>query len=91
LKKEDLTYTIRGAIFEVNRELGAGFLEKVYENALMIELKDRGLKAETQVPITVQYKNKNVGEYFADVVVENRVILELKPIENLEKIHEANC
>ena len=53
----------------------------------MIELKDRGLKAETQVPITVQYKN--VGEYFADVVVENRVILELKAIENLEKIHEA--
>jgi GxxExxY protein len=89
LKKEDLTYKIRGAIFEVNRELGAGFLEKVYENALMIELKDRGLKAETQVPITVRYKNKNVGEYFADVVVENRVILELKAVESLEKIHEA--
>jgi GxxExxY protein len=89
LKKEDLTYKIRGAIFEVNRELGAGFLEKVYENALMIELKDRGLKVETQVPITVQYKNKNVGEYFADVVVENRVILELKAVESLEKIHEA--
>jgi GxxExxY protein len=89
LKKEDLTYKIRGAIFEVNRELGAGFLEKVYENALMIELKDRGLNAETQVPITVRYKNKNVGEYFADVVVENRVILELKAVESLEKIHEA--
>jgi GxxExxY protein len=89
LKKEDLTYKIRGAIFEVNRELGAGFLKKVYENALMIELKDRGLKAETQVPITVRYKNKNVGEYFADVVVENRVILELKAVESLEKIHEA--
>lgn len=89
MKKEDLTYKIRGAIFEVNRELGAGFLEKVYENALMIELKDRGLKVETQVPITVQYKNKNVGEYFADVVVENRVILELKAVESLEKIHEA--
>lgn len=89
MKKEDLTYKIRGAIFEVNRELGAGFLEKVYENALMIELKDRGLKAETQVPITVRYKNKNVGEYFADVVVENRVILELKAVESLEKIHEA--
>ena len=89
MKKEDLTYKIRGAIFEINRELGAGFLEKVYENALMIELKDRGLKAETQVPITVRYKNKNVGEYFADVVVENRVILELKAVESLEKIHEA--
>jgi GxxExxY protein len=89
LKKEDLTYKIRGAIFEVNRELGAGFLEKVYENALMIELKDRGLNAETQVPITVRYKNKTVGEYFADVVVENRVILELKAVESLEKIHEA--
>jgi GxxExxY protein len=89
LKKEDLTYKIRGAIFEVNRELGAGFLEKVYENALMIELKDRGLNAETQVLITVRYKNKTVGEYFTDVVVENRVILELKAVESLEKIHEA--
>jgi hypothetical protein len=63
VKKEDLTYKIRGAIFEVNRILGHGFLEKVYENAMMVELQDRGLKAKSQVPISVQYKKREVGEY----------------------------
>ena len=89
MKQEDLTYKIRGAIFEVNSILGNGFLEKVYENALMAELKERGLKAECQVPISVQYKKREVGEYFADIVVEDEVILELKAIESLQKIHEA--
>lgn len=85
----ELTYMIRGAIFEANRVLGAGFLEKVYENALLIELKEKGLKAEAQVPIRVLYKGREVGEYFADIVVENQVILELKAIESLQKINEA--
>lgn len=85
----ELTYQINGAIFEVNRVLGAGFLEKVYENALLIELIDRGLKAENQIPIKVQYKGKEVGEYYADIVVENQVILELKALDSLQKIHEA--
>jgi GxxExxY protein len=89
MKKDDLTYKIRGAIFEVNRVLGHGFLEKVYENALMVELQDRELKAESQVPVSVQYKKREVGEYFADIVVENEVILELKAVESLQKIHEA--
>jgi len=89
VKIEELTYKIRGAIFEVNRVLGYGFLEKVYENALMIELQERGLKAESQVPISVRYKQKEVGEYFADIVVEDEVILELKAVESLQKIHEA--
>jgi GxxExxY protein len=89
MENEDLTYKIRGAIFEVNRILGHGFLEKVYENALMIELQERELKAESQVPISVQYKNREVGEYFADIVVEDKVILELKALELLQKIHEA--
>ena len=89
MQKQDLTYKIRGAIFEVNRILGDGFLEKVYENALMIELQERGLKAESQVPISVRYKQKEVGEYFADIVVEDEVILELKAVESLQKIHEA--
>ena len=60
MKKEDLTYKIRGAIFEVNSVLGHGFLEKIYENALMLELQDRGLKAECQVPITVHYKTEKL-------------------------------
>jgi len=86
---DDITYKINGAIFEVNRELGVGFLEKVYQNALMVELAGRKLKAESQVPITVRYKGVEIGEYFADIVVEKQVILELKAIDSLQKIHEA--
>ena len=85
----ELTYLINGAIFEVNHELGAGFLEKVYVNALLVELISRGLKAESQVPIRVNYKGTEVGEYYADIVVENQVILELKAVDSLQKIHEA--
>ena len=55
----------------------------------MVELQERGLKAENQVPILVQYKNREVGEYYADIVVEDQVILELKAVESLQKIHEA--
>jgi GxxExxY protein len=86
---DDITYGINGAIFEVNRELGVGFLEKVYENALMVELESRKLKAESQVPITVRYKGVEIGEYFADIVVEKQVLLELKAVDSLQKIHEA--
>jgi len=86
---DDITYRINGAIFEVNRKLGAGFLEKVYQNALMVELAAIKLKAESQVPIVVKYKGVDVGEYFADIVVENQVILELKAVDSLQKIHEA--
>jgi GxxExxY protein len=85
----DITYAINGAVFEVNRVLGPGFLEKVYENALLIELRSRGLKAESQVPIKVLYKEDVVGEYIADILVEGSVIVELKTVESLEKIHEA--
>ena len=85
----DITYAINGAVFEVNRILGSGFLEKVYENALLVELKRRRLKAESQVPIRVLYKESVVGEYIADILVEDKVIVELKTVETLEKIHEA--
>ena len=85
----DLTYQINGAIFEVSRTLGAGFLEKVYENALMVELMERGIKAENQAPIRVLYKDETVGEYFADILVQDKVIIELKAVENLSKLHEA--
>jgi GxxExxY protein len=85
----DITYKVNGAIFEVNRILGSGFLEKVYENALLIELRERGLKAESQVAIKVGYKGEEVGEYFADILVEDELILELKSVQSLEKIHDA--
>jgi len=88
-KLDDITYEIRGAVFKVNKILGSGFLEKVYENALQIELKDRGLKTVSQVPLKVVYEGVTVGEYFADILVENCVLLELKTVDKLNKIHEA--
>ena len=89
MKINEITYQINGAVFEVNRVLGAGFLEKVYENALIIELHERGLKTDSQVPLKVHYKGKVVGEYVVDIMVEDQVILELKSVDKLQKIHEA--
>jgi GxxExxY protein len=86
---DELTYKINGAIFEVNRVLGAGFLEKVYENVLVHELKKQGLKAESQVSISVSYKGDIVGEYTADIMVEDKVILELKAVDKIQKVYEA--
>ena len=85
----ELTYKINAAIFEVNRTLGPGFLEKVYENALMIELGNLGLRAQAQAPVNVHYKDTIVGAYFADILVEDTVVLELKTVDELSKIHEA--
>jgi GxxExxY protein len=85
----DVTYAINGAVFEINKILGPGFLEKVYENALVFELEKRGVKAESQVLIEIFYKRKVVGEYVADLLVEEKVIVELKTVEALDKIHEA--
>ena len=73
----------------MNRILGSGYLEKVYENALLIELHERGLKAESQVPIRIKYKSKIAGDYIADILVEEKVIIELKAVEKLTKLHEA--
>jgi GxxExxY protein len=89
MKLDDITYAIRGAVFEVNKLLGHGFLEKVYENALITELRLKGLKAENQVPLKVFYKDNMVGEYFADIIVENQVIVELKAVERIKKVHQA--
>jgi GxxExxY protein len=86
---DQLTYAINGAVFEVNRILGPGFLEKVYENALLVELEHNGIKAQAQAPIRVTYKEAIVGDYIADILVEGRVIVELKTVERIERIHEA--
>jgi len=85
----EITYEINGAVFEVNKVLGPGFLEKVYQNALIIELQSRGLKAESQVPIKVFYKEAVVGEYIADILVEDKVIVELKTVDKIDNMHEA--
>ena len=84
MKLNDITYALNGAVFEVNDILGPGFLEKVYENALLVELKRRELKVKNQVPINVSYKGEVVGDYTADLLVEDEVIVELKTVENLD-------
>jgi GxxExxY protein len=89
MNTNDITYQIRGAIFEVNKVLGYRFLEKVYEKALMLELRGRGLSVENQVSLKVSYKEQIVGEYFADLLVEDRVIVEIKSVANLLREHQA--
>ena len=89
LLEEALTHRILGCAFRVYNELGNGFLEKVYENALVHELRKNGLQAEAQKKIEVYYDGVCVGEYFADVVVNHRVILELKVCDAITPIHEA--
>jgi GxxExxY protein len=89
LQEEQISYAIQGCAFEVYRQLGCGFLEKVYEKALLAEFGLQGLRAEAQVPIVVRYKNIVVGEYFADIVVEKRVILELKAQQQLHQASKA--
>lgn len=84
-----LTSLIIKAYYNVYNKLGYGFLEKVYENALMIELKKFDLKCEKQKPIKVFYDDVNIGEYFADIIVNDCVILELKATECLLEEHEA--
>ena len=86
---DDITYKINGAVFEVNRVLGGGFLEKIYENALLKELRSRGLEVNSQVPLKVTYKEETIGEYAVDILVERSVILELKAVDQLQKVHEA--
>lgn len=87
--EKDLVYAINACVFEVYRQLGHGFLEKVYENALVREFQAREIAVEAQVPFSVRYKGAIVGEYFADLVVAGRVIVEVKAIERLHPAHEA--
>ncbi len=85
---QDLTEQIIKAYYKVHRTLGFGFLEKVYENALVLELKRMQLNVEKQKPIKVYYEKEVIGEYYADVVVNNLIIIELKTAETLCKEHE---
>ena len=78
-------------MFEVSNTLGAGFLEKIYERALLLELRLRGISAVGQVSFPVMYKSQYVGEYFADILVENAVVIELKCVERLGNEHMAQC
>ncbi len=88
-KYSELTDKIIGCAYKVYNELGAGFLEKIYENALVIELKDAGLSVEQQYPIKVYYHENIIGDYVADIVVEDKIIVELKAVNTLVRAHEV--
>jgi GxxExxY protein len=86
-----LTEKIIGCAFRVSNELGCGLLEKVYENAMVYELRKNGLFVEQQRRFKVFYDGMEVGEYVADLVVERTVLLELKAIKNFDDSHSAQC
>jgi GxxExxY protein len=89
IKHKELTSKILKAFYHVYNALGYGFLEKVYENALLLELGKAGLRVTRQQPIKVYYEGSLIGDYFADLVVENRVIIELKVAEAICDAHVA--
>ncbi len=85
----DLSYQIMGAIFEVHKELGPGFLEAVYEKALIEEFTKKAIKVETQRVIDVTYKGKKIAVHRLDMVVEGKVVVELKTVERFSTYHTA--
>jgi GxxExxY protein len=90
MKNEEITDLIIKAFYNVYNKLGFGFLEKVYEKAMQIEMHDLGLNSEAQKPIKVFYNEQKIGEYFADILIENKVIIELKiNKEGISKQNEA--
>ena len=91
LKENETTNRIIGCAYAVANALGNGFLEKVYENALAHELRKAGLEVEQQKPIRIAYDGILVGEYVADLVVQNSVVVELKAIKAFDAIHHAQC
>ena len=88
---DPLAEQILNAVFEVSNVLGCGFLEKIYERAVFKEFALRGIRAKMQVPYSVTYKGHCLGEYFADLIVENEIVLELKCVDHLLNEHTAQC
>ena len=84
---KELSYEIINSALEVYKKLGYGFLEKVYENSLLIVLKKKGIKAEKQVPIKVYFDGEVVGDYFTDILVDDKIILELKTAPKIIDAH----
>jgi GxxExxY protein len=88
---DSITDRIIGCIYKVSNTLGSGFLEKIYENALALELRKNGLKAKQQHAIKVRYDGAIVGEFAADLLIEEKVIIELKATKALDDVHMAQC
>lgn len=89
MKHDDITQRVIKTFFQVYNELGYGFLEKVYQNSFYLALREEGLEVETQKRIDVWFRGNKVGEYYADLIVENLVIIEIKAVEYLLPEHEA--
>ena len=89
LKHEDITKSVIGCAFEVINELGAGFLESVYEKALLLALRQKGLLAIAQHPVKVLFRSECVGDFYADIFVEDKVIIELKAVKVIAPEHQA--
>jgi len=87
----DLSYQVIGAAMEVHKNLGSGFLEAVYEQALAYEFDLQGIRYKEQHPLPVDYKGIRVGDYFADFVVEDKIVVEIKSISKLNSSHEAQA
>ncbi|MHC4353830.1 MAG: GxxExxY protein [Planctomycetota bacterium] len=89
LKHGELSSKIIAAAHSVHKELGQGFLEKVYKNALAIELREAGIECDLEVPMSVLYRGLVVGDYVADMVVEDKIIVEAKAVSELNSAHEV--
>ncbi|NDU91951.1 MAG: GxxExxY protein [Ferrovum sp.] len=89
LKHEQLTKSVIGCAFEVINELGAGFIESVYEKAMLIALEQKGVETQSQQPIKVWFRGKCVGDYFTDLLVEKKVFVELKAVKAIAPEHQA--
>ena len=89
LQNYDLAGKVIGCAMSVHRELGSGYLEKVYENAMMVALQEASLSAVQQVPIKAKYHGVVIGDFIADLIVENELIVELKAVSNLVPVHEV--
>lgn len=89
MSDDELTEIIIGCAYRVHNTLGSGFLEKVYRKSLAIEVAKKGLRTEQEFPIKVFYEGQEVGEYYADLLIENRIVIELKAVQYLGKEHEV--
>ncbi len=89
LLHKEITERIIEACYEVANELGVGFLESVYEKALLVALREKGIDAASQVPMAVSFRGQNVGEFFADIIVESKVVVEVKAVKRLLPEHSA--
>ncbi|MBU1260729.1 MAG: GxxExxY protein [Planctomycetes bacterium] len=89
LKHKELSEKIIAAAYNVHKELGYGFLEKVYKKALAVELGEAGLKYAVEFPLKVKYHNIVVGDYFTDIIVDDKIIVEVKAVSKLESVHEV--